>query len=126
MKLLNRDEHAASETSPLPPSAFVKVKSAVILAFHFNKLIKIVQICFGGLKYDFVLVTRDDDHWLGTLNFSSYFEHYAYSSETLFTKQCFRGRVGLVKKVGLSILSYHSLLACGIIGIGTMIGTGTY
>ena len=52
---------------PLPPSpsAFVKVKSAVVLAFHFNKLIKIVQICFGGLKYDFVLVTRDDDHWLG-------------------------------------------------------------
>ena len=65
MKLLNHDEHAASETSPLPPSAFVKVKSAVVLAFHFNKLIKIVQICFEGLKYDFVLVTRDDDHWLG-------------------------------------------------------------
>ena len=55
---------------PPPPSAFVKVKSAVVLAFHFNKLIKIVQIGFVDLKYDFFLVTTYDDHWLGPLNFT--------------------------------------------------------
>lgn len=41
----------------------------------------------SGSKYDFILVTRDDDHWLGPLNLTE-FESKPSASRTLFTKGC--------------------------------------
>jgi len=40
-----------------------------------------------NVEYDFILVTRDDDHWLGPLNLTD-FEKDAHASNTLFTKNC--------------------------------------
>jgi len=40
-----------------------------------------------GFSYDFVLVTKDDEHWLGSLNISTFFADSNHSRR-VFTKEC--------------------------------------
>jgi len=47
------------------------------------------QTLMNGPEYDFVLMTQDDDEWLGPLNMT-YFESMRDSSNTLFTKDCLK------------------------------------
>merc|ERR1719487_1319213 len=41
----------------------------------------------GGRSYDFVLVTKDDDHWLGPLDLDSFVRDPPHSKR-MYTKNC--------------------------------------